>query len=186
MSRPDVHTLRKRFRRHYGAGPLQLLSVLACLALVGYVVSRVHAEGDDWLKIAAWFVGALVVNDLVLWPLYALADSSAIRLARRSPDGLPAVPWINYVRVPAVISGVLLGISFPLVLRISQPTYLAYTGLTEERYLSHWLLITGILFAGSAIIYAIRLRRVVRLRRHSAHTGAISASGNPPNPSDIG
>ena len=82
--------------------------------------------------------------------------------------------------LPAMISGVLLGISFPLVLRISQPTYLAYTGLTEERYLGHWLLITGILFGGSAIIYAIRLRRSVRLRRHSARTSAISASGNPP------
>jgi hypothetical protein len=180
-----VGALRDSFRRHYGAGPLHLLSLLACLALVGYVVTRVHAAGD-WLKIGAWFVGALIVNDLVLWPLYALADSSAIRLARRHPGDLPAVPWINHVRVPAVMSAVLLGISFPLVLRISQPTYRALTGLTEERYLGHWLLITGILFAGSAIIYAVRVGRARRARLHSQSVGTSSNSATtiPPNRKD--
>jgi hypothetical protein len=149
--------MRRLFRR-YGAAPLRLLSLLACFALVGYVVTRIHAEGG-WVRIAIWFVVALIAHDLVLWPLYALADRSAIRLAHRHPERLPTVPWINHVRVPAVISGVLLGISFPLVFRLSEGYYSSVTGLSESPYLGHWLFVTGVLFAGSALIYAVRLGR---------------------------
>jgi hypothetical protein len=149
------------FRRRYGAGPLHLLSLVACFALVGYVATRIHDAGG-WLRVGAWFVGALVVHDLVLWPLYALADRTAVRLALRHPDRLPRVPWINHVRVPAIISGVLLGISFPLIFRLSETTYDQATGVTESPYLGHWLLVTGILFGGSALSYAIRVRRASR------------------------
>jgi hypothetical protein len=151
----------RRVFRHYGAGPLHLLSLLACFALVGYVVTRIHAEGG-WFRIALWFVLALVAHDLILWPLYALADRSAIRLAHRRPEHLPRVPWINHVRVPAVISGVLLGMFFPLIFRVSDRYYSRVSGMSESPYLGHWLLVTGILFAGSAVIYAIRLGRARR------------------------
>ena len=148
-------------RRHYGAGPLHLMSLLACWALAGYVITRIHAEGG-WVRILLWFVLALVVHDLVIWPLYALADRSAVALARRHPQRLPRVPWINHVRVPAIISGILLGISFPLVFRLSARYYTATTGLSEAPYLGRWLLVTGILFGGSAVLYAIRLGRALR------------------------
>jgi hypothetical protein len=148
-------------RRRYGAGPLHLLSLVACIALVGYVVTRMAGQGG-LVRIAAWFFGALILHDFVLWPLYALADRSVLRLARRNPDRLPRVPWINHVRVPAIISGILFGISFPLILRLSNSTYQQTTGLTESPYLGHWLLVTGVLFAGSAIIYAFRLGRAGR------------------------
>jgi hypothetical protein len=152
------------FRRRYGAGPLHLLASLACFAMAGYAVTRIHLQGDI-VRIAAWFVLCIVGHDLIAWPLYALADRTAIRASRRHPERLPAVPWVNHVRVPAVVSGVLLFISFPLVLRLSKAAYLGTTGYTESAYLGNWLLVTGLAFGLSAVLYAIR---VARARRRAA------------------
>jgi hypothetical protein len=156
----------RRLYRHYGAGPLHLLCLLGCAAVSAYVVSRIYAEGG-WVRIALWFLLALIVHDLVVWPLYTLADRSALRITRRHPGRLPSVPWINHVRAPAIISGVLLGIWFPLIFRLSSRTYTANSGLSESPYLGRWLLVTGILFAGSAIIYALRLARAHRRPAHA-------------------
>jgi hypothetical protein len=161
-------------RRRYGAGPLHLLSLIACFALAGYGISRMQAQ-SGLVLFALWFVASVVGHDLVLWPLYALADRRAVRLARRHPGRLPAVPWINHLRVPVIVSAVLLGISLPLVLRLSAGTYFDYSGVSEAPYLGHWLLVTGLLFAGSAVIYALRLARA-RARRppeveHTFETG---------------
>jgi hypothetical protein len=160
-------------RRRYGAGPLHLLSLLASFALAGYVATRIFGSAR-WGWILVWFAGAVIGHDLVLWPLYALVDRSAIRLARRHPERLPPVPWINHLRVPAIISGVLLTISFPLVLQLEPGTYRAATGLTSSPYLGRWLAVTGVLFAASALLYAVRLGRVVR-REKNAHAGQTTS-----------
>jgi hypothetical protein len=156
-------------RRRYGAGPLHLLSLIACFALAGYAVSRIREEGGV-VTIGLWFAASVIGHDLVLWPLYALADRRAVRLARRHPGRLPAVPWTNHLRVPVIMSVVLLGISLPLVLRVSAGKYFAESGVSESPYLGHWLLITGGLFAGSAVIYAIRLARARTRPAEVEHT----------------
>jgi hypothetical protein len=79
-------------------------------------------------------------------------------------------PWINYLRVPAGLSGLLLLVWFPLILRRSKDVYEASTGLNPNPYLGRWLLATGVLFAGSALAYALRLRRDKSL--HRPHTRA--------------
>lgn len=151
----------KTFRRHYGAGPLHLLSLVTCAVLVAYVVSRLVASGPI-TKVAIWFAGAVVAHDLFLWPLYALADRAGVVAARRNPSALPSVPWINHLRVPAVLAGVLFAVSFPLVLQWSPGAYHAATGLSQAPFLNRWLLITGVAFAASAVLYAIRLARARR------------------------
>jgi ABC-type transport system involved in cytochrome c biogenesis permease subunit len=148
------------FRRHYGAGPLHLLSLVACVAFAGYVATRILA-GPEAIRILVWFAGAAVAHDLILWPLYAVADKGAVVAARRHPERLPKVPWINHLRVPAVLSAVLLAVSFPLVFRWSEPTYHAASGLTEAPYLGRWLLVTGVAFGLSAVLYALRVGRVM-------------------------
>jgi hypothetical protein len=40
-------------------------------------------------------------HDLLLMPLYSLADRSVVAAFRHRAPELPAVAWINYVRVPA-------------------------------------------------------------------------------------
>ena len=77
------------------------------------------------------------------------------------------MPWINHVRVPVIISALLLAMFFPLILRLSNPYYQQVTGFNENVYIVNWLAVTGVLFAGSALAYAIRLGRA---RRRKAGT----------------
>lgn len=154
----------KWLHRHYGAGPLHLIALPACLAFSGYLVMTVLPAPRSIL-ILIWFAGAAVAHDLILWPLYAIIDRAAVRRNRRHPTGLPVLPWTNYVRVPAVLSGVMLAVSFPLVLRLAEPTYRAATGLTEYPYLARWLALTAAAFTASAVVYAVRLARIRRRAR---------------------
>lgn len=155
------------FRRFYGERPLHLLLHLAALGLAGYAASRVLAEGAPWLAIATWFVGAAVLHDVAFLPVYALADSAAQgRLLRRARP-LPAasgVAWINHLRVPVAFSGLLLLVWFPLILGGREDAFTGATGFTTDVYLGRWLGVTGVLFAGSALLYAVRVRRATRRR----------------------
>jgi hypothetical protein len=144
-------------RRHYGAGPLHLVGLLACFAVAAYAVTRVLGA-SGWKGIFLWFVLCLVVHDLIGWPIYTLADRVLIRTQHRHPGRRnPVVPWVNHVRAPVIISGTLLGMFFPLIFRLSQARYVGYTGFNENVYLTNWLLVTGILFAASGGIYLVRL-----------------------------
>ncbi|WP_377273352.1 hypothetical protein [Peterkaempfera sp. SMS 1(5)a] len=151
-----------RLPRWYGAGPLHLLVLIASFALTGYAAVRLFAARP--LEVAVWLVGAAVVHDLVLLPLYSLADLSALSVMRHRAQPVPTAPWINHLRVPAFLSGVLLLVWFPLILDLSAP-YEGATGLPENVYLGRWLAITGVLFAASALLFAVRLRRVRRAAR---------------------
>ncbi len=152
-------------RRHYGAHPIHLLLMLACFAVAGYALSRMHAQGGLG-RIILWFALGLIVHDLIGWPLYTWADLALQRLAPHRRRGEPpSVPWINHVRVPVFLSGVLLLISFPLVLRLSSGPYEDLTGVSESVYLGHWLLVTGVFFTASAAVYGLRLLRARRRLR---------------------
>lgn len=167
------------FRRRYGARPLHLLALLASFALAGYAVTRVLADGAPLTAVLIWFVGAAVGHDLVLYPLYAIADSTAhARLFRRHRPvpAIQGVPWINYLRVPLGISALLMLLWFPLILGGRADAFFGATGQTTDVYLGRWLGITGVLFLGSAAAYALKIRRVTA--RRSATT-ARSGSTNP-------
>jgi hypothetical protein len=150
------------FRRWYGANPLHLLAMLGCVLLADYAAVRLlHVKP---IGIALWLVGAVVGHDLVLFPLYVIADRSVMAVFRHRPPDLPAVPWINYLRVPVVLSGILLLIWFPLIFRI--PSHFPRTtDLSLNPYLGHWVAITGVLFLLSAAAFALRLRPGNRRRR---------------------
>ncbi|PZG23479.1 hypothetical protein [Nonomuraea aridisoli] len=139
-----------RWRRAYGAGPWHLLLLAACFALAAYAATRVVAAGI-WTGFLVWFVGAVIVHDLVLFPLYSTADIAARAVSGRSPA-------INHLRVPAGLSGLLLLVWFPLVLRASERNYKGAVGLSTAPYLARWLAITVALFAGSGLLYALRRR----------------------------
>jgi hypothetical protein len=145
----------KRLLGWYGAGPLHLLSLLACFALAGYAAVQFVASRP--LAVAVWFAGAVIGHDLLLVPLYSLADRSALAVIRHRAPGLPTVGWINYVRVPAALSGLLLLVWFPLIFRLTG-VYHASTTLSPDPYLWHWLAVTGALFLLSAVAFAVRLR----------------------------
>ncbi len=78
---------------------------------------------------------------------------------------------INYVRIPVAFSLLLLLAFFPLILGLSEPEYHRASGLTTQPYLWRWLAVTGVLFAGSAVLYALRCRRMhPQARKHAART----------------
>jgi len=144
----------RRFLRWYGAGPLHLLTLAGCFALAGYAAAELLP--NNAVGIPVWFAGAVIGHDLLLMPLYTLADRSVIGVFRHRPPKLPAVPWINYLRVPAALSGLLLLIWFPLIFRL--PTrFPDTTTLPLDPYLWHWLAVTGALFLLSATALALRL-----------------------------
>jgi hypothetical protein len=145
----------RRQLRWYGAGPLHLLALLACFGLAGYAAARLIPSQP--LGVAAWFFGAVIGHDLLLMPLYSLADRSVMAAIRHREPQLPVTPWINYVRVPAALSGLLLLVWFPLILRLQSP-YHASTMLSADPYVWHWLAVTGALFLLSAVAFALRLR----------------------------
>ncbi len=145
----------RRQLRWYGASPLHLLALLACFGLAGYAAARLVSSRP--LAVAAWFLGAVIGHDLLLMPLYSLADRSVMAAIRHRDPRLPVTPWINYVRVPAALSGLLLLVWFPLILRLPSP-YHASTTLSADPYLWHWLAVTGVLFLLSAVAFALRLR----------------------------
>jgi hypothetical protein len=145
----------RRFLRWYGAGPLHLLTMLGSLALAGYAAAELLPS--NFVGIPVWLAGAVIGHDLILMPLYTLADRSAVAVFRHRPSQLPTVPWINYLRVPVALSGMLLLIWFPLIFRL--PTrFTATTTLSLSPYLWHWLAVTGALFLVSATALALRLR----------------------------
>ncbi|MER8032582.1 hypothetical protein ABTZ78_26870 [Streptomyces bauhiniae] len=149
---------RPTFRALIGS-PLQLLLLVCSFALVAYAGVRLLSA--DWLGVVLWFVGAALLHDLVLVPLYSVLDR-ALRAGT-------AARWTLYVRVPAVLSGLALLVWAPLILGLSADRYRSATGLDPDVYLSRWLLITAVLFGGSALLLVLRLRRATKHRSPEVH-----------------
>ncbi len=72
---------------------------------------------------------------------------------------------VNHIRLPAAASALLFVLFFPMILQQNEQSYLAASGRTEDAYLGRWLLVTGALFALSAIAYALRLGHATAHRR---------------------
>jgi hypothetical protein len=155
------------FKRRYGATPLHLLGHLAAFVIAAYALAQI-VGGGAWINFVVWFVGAALLHDVVFLPLYSVLDRIAHGTVRRVHVAVPArmknaeVPLVNHVRAPALISGLLLLVYFPLILGPAGHQYLAATGHHLDGYLRNWLLIVAALFAGSAIVYAVRVRRRAR------------------------
>jgi hypothetical protein len=145
----------RRFLRWYGAGPLHLLTMLGCFGVAGYAAAELLP--NNAVGIPVWFAGAVIGHDVILMPMYTVADRSAMAVFRHRRPQLPAVPWINYLRIPTALSGMLLLIWFPLIFRLPR-RFTVTTTLSLDPFLWHWLAVTGALFLLSATALAVRLR----------------------------
>ncbi len=157
------------FARRYGAHPAHLAGHLLLFALAFWAISTMldmRAAGN-WVL---WLVAAAVLHDLLLLPLYAIPDRVAARLltGRRAPR----VPVINHLRVPVAVSGVLLLVSFPLVLERAPGNIARVAGFAPSGYLAAWLGITAGAFLLSAAVYAMRLARAPPGREAGGAAGA--------------
>lgn len=155
-----------RFRRRYGASPLHLLAALSSLALSGWAVSEVLEVAGRPGRFLLWLGGAIVVHDLVLFPAYAavgrlLQRSLGMREDREGWTRL-RVAVLNHVRVPALLSGLMLLVWFPVIARKGPQTFENASAQSVDPYLGRWLLLTAVLFASSALLLGWRARRLGR------------------------
>jgi hypothetical protein len=88
--------------------------------------------------IGVWLIGAVVLHDLLLLPLYSGLDRGARTL-------LPG-PRVNYVRIPAGLSLLMLLVFWGMI------------GRRGDGYALRWLLVTAALFIGSGLVYLARRR----------------------------
>ena len=132
----------------YGASPLHLLAHLVALPLVAFALLQI-AERGDAARILIWLALSAVVHDLVLLPFYGLLDRAGRRAAGRA---------VNFVRVPALLSGLLGLVFFPAISGKGEGAFHGVSGLDYDGYLARWLLITAGLFAVSAAVYGLRSR----------------------------
>ncbi len=156
----------RRFTDLYGEHPGHLVLMLACIAVAGYAAT--FLLGDPALiTMLVWFVGAALVHDLLLFPLYSAADRALTTVAARLP--VPAVPIVNHVRVPLLGAGLTLLMFLPGIIAHGGDTHLAATGLDQQPYLGRWLGLVAALLATSAVIYGIRLAVTRRDRPGRIH-----------------
>ena len=169
-----------RFTAFYGSHPLHLMGTIAALALAGYVVSVLGPQAlwnhtVWWQSIGVWFVAAVIAHDLILFPLYALADRSltgALAALRGRcaghQSGASRVSPLNYLRVPTLATGLSLLLFFPGIIQQGQSSYLAATGQNQQPFYGRWLLLVAALYGLSALVYAARLAATERRARRRA------------------
>ncbi|MEV8607927.1 hypothetical protein AB0383_08290 [Amycolatopsis sp. NPDC051373] len=155
-----MRTVLSRVRGFYGDNPLHLLVLIVCFALAGFAAT--HEVTDRlWPLALTWFLAAVVAHDLILFPVYALLDISstsvlgAVGRHRRS-SAPPRVPALNYIRIPVLGTALTFLLFLPGIIQQGAIAYQAATGQTQEPYLARWLLLVAVMFAASAVAYAIR------------------------------
>jgi hypothetical protein len=153
--------LRADFHDVYGSHPLHLLTMAAGFALFGYVLVTAKPitlwnPHSWWQSIAVWFAAAVVAHDLLLFPIYALADRIIWTRRGRRLDHRPRPSARNYLRIPALGSGLTLLVFLPGIIEQGASTYLAATGQTQQPFFGRWLLLTAAMFGASAVAYLVR------------------------------
>ncbi|ROO62297.1 hypothetical protein EDC02_4272 [Micromonospora sp. Llam0] len=151
-----------RFRAGYGAPLWHLLLLVGCFTVAGWVVLRLAGEATA-VRMLIWFVAAVIIHDLVMFPIYAAADR-ALLTATRADVGNGSRPArlsvVNHVRVPALGSALLFVVYLPGILQLGGGTFTAATGLTQQPYLTRWLLVSAAMFVVSGLWLAVRRYRV--------------------------
>jgi hypothetical protein len=126
--------------------PAIVLAHLTLLPLCAWALLEILG-GRSAQRIALWLVACVVVHDLIVLPLYAGADRGLRRLAGGA---------INYVRIPAALSLLMLVIFFGTIGERGERAYAATSGETFDGYAARWLLVSAALFAGSSLLYLVR------------------------------
>lgn len=152
---------------------LKVLGSAAVIAVAAFAVSRVfEIASTDRVNFLLWLLAGAVLHDLVLLPLYVLADLVARVAVADHP--LRRVRVVNHLRFPAAISLVLLLVYFPSILGRNDANFARVSGRPQATDpLEAWLWITAAAFVVSALVLAVRVLRTGRAR------ASRSASGDP-------
>ena len=151
----------QRFRYEYGAGPVHLVAAVVGLGVAVWAlvtVLGVLGRPENFVK---WFIGAILLHDLLFLPIYsALGVAASGALVRGRPTRL-RIAALNHLRIPALLSGLMLLVWFPLVAgarRRSRSS--APPGFAPDLYFGRWVALTAVLFGTSALLFVIRSPRL--------------------------
>ena len=190
---PRAHRLRKTpkapntagtswFRRRYGAHPSHLLLLVIAAAVAGWAVLQ-WVKAPTPVRLLVWFAGALIGHDLIAFPVYAALDRLLLRVigGRSAFDAAASISrWrraaINHVRIPALLSILLLLMWYPLIFKRSDGVYFAASGRHQSRFLGNYLLAVGLLFGASLIVFMLRLGLAAGRSRNDASLPRTSPS----------
>ena len=139
-----------RLRAAYGASGLHLAANLAAFGVAGYALAQALG-GRGARDVVVWIVAGALLLDLVLLPVYSLADRGLRLLLRGRSAGV-----INHIRIPAAVSGALLLVYFPLILARAPGNIERAAGHRPADYGARWLLLTAASFAVSGVVYVLR------------------------------
>jgi hypothetical protein len=174
-----MHTVSQLFRRLYGERFLHLIILLAALALTAYAVSVLGLKGLYnprvwWQSIGVWFAVAVIGHDLVLFPLYALAERllPGARRPRGRGGAAQRLPLTNYVRMPTMAAGLTFLLFLPGIIQQGAVTYRNATGLTQAPFLHRWLLLVAVAYLVSAAWYVAKTILLHRRRAPDVKTAA--------------
>jgi hypothetical protein len=173
---------RDRYRRSVGAGPVAVLTLVASFAFAGAAVVGWFQRPRDVVSVLEWFVAAIVLHDLFMLPLYTWLDRLLLvrwhnhHLVRGR--GAPRVSPTPFVRIPVMLSALLLLVFFPVIFGFGQRSETVASGIPEHGYLARWLLASGVLFALSGVFYLVaRARSLAAVPEAGDQPGATSGPG---------
>ena len=151
----------KRFRYEYGASPAHLLVALTSLAVSAWALLQVFDVISTPDRFLIWLLGGIILHDFVFLPLYSLLGLGAAgALTAGEQPGRFRIAALNHLRIPVMLSALMLLVWYPLVLSKSPAGFEGATGRSTDIYMERWLLLTAVLFAGSALLLAVRARRL--------------------------
>ncbi len=151
----------RRFAYEYGSNPLHLLAALGAFAVAGWALYQSLDQLEPPGKFLLWFLGAIILHDLLFLPFYCGLGRISTRAFLRGEAGTRLrVAALNHLRVPAILSALAFLVWYPMILAKSGAGFERTTGLTKDVYMGRWLLLTAVLFAGSALLLALRARRL--------------------------
>ncbi len=146
-------------RRLYGSTPWHLLGHVALFVLTAYAITQIFTLGAPG-NAMVWLIGAVLLHDAVLWPLYTSADRAGQLLLRGAT---------NYVRIPLGLSLLMLLVFPGTILGKGAGAYRNASGRTYDGYVLRWLVVSAALFVVSAVVYLVR-------RRNLAAPSAVSST----------
>ena len=100
------------------------------------------------MGIATWLLLAAILHDMIVLPLYSGLD-------RGARAALPGAA-VNYVRIPAGLSLLMLVVFWGTIAGKGAGAYHAVSGRSFEGYGLRWLVVSAALFAVSGVLYLAR------------------------------
>lgn len=146
MGREDDLLVSER----YGHKPIHLVGHLLLLALVAWSVAAIFAGSSAPVGVVVWLLGAVLLHDALLWPVYTLADRATHR---------PMGTMVNYFRIPAALSLLLIVVFSPILFGFGSDSYTANSGDEWDGYWLRWFIVTLAMFLVSGAVYLVNRSR---------------------------